>query len=176
MRSYLQIGLSLVVAIALAAAIFFYRTKTDGPVSGSDRLQQATAAEILEHVKALNSPLVLVNFWASWCEPCKVEFPHLLTIREKYAERGLKVVFVSLDGLDDAQAALRFLDSMGVDFSTFYKGDQTLKFVNEIYPKWSGAIPMTLLFGTGLSLVDAWEGDASLQEFEERVERHLKGT
>ena len=139
-------------------------------------VQEATPIQLLEHIKSEASPLVLVNFWASWCEPCKVEFPHILKLRERFADQGLRVVFVSIDDPADLASAEKFLAAQKVDFPSFYKGQQSLKFVSEIYPKWSGAIPMSLLFDAQLSIVDAWEGDTSLEEFEMRVKRHLKGS
>ncbi len=139
-------------------------------------LKPVTPQDLLATIRALNSPLVLVNFWASWCEPCKQEFPSILSLREKLAAQGLKVVFVSIDEPRDFQAAEDFLREHHVDFQTYYKGSQDLKFVSQLYPKWEGAVPTTLLLGPKAEIVEAWEGDATLNEFEKRVLRHLRGT
>ncbi|HMN68307.1 MAG TPA: hypothetical protein PKC28_07185 [Bdellovibrionales bacterium] len=48
-----------------------------------------------------------------------------------------------------------------------------MSLVTEIYPKWSGAVPATLLFGPGGVLLEAWEGDTSLEEFQTKVQQHL---
>lgn len=138
-------------------------------------IQQVPAEDLKSYIRDLQSPLVLVNFWASWCEPCKVEFPSIMTLRQKFAPQGFKVVFVSIDDPTDLKAAEQFLREQNVDFPTFYKGKLPLKFVTEIYPNWSGAVPTSLLMKPGLEIVDAWEGDTTLEEFEERVTRHLRG-
>lgn len=99
-----------------------------------------------------------------------------MKIRSLYQDKGLKVVFVSIDDVQDRQAAEEFLRAQGVDFTSFYKGKQTLKLVTDIYPNWTGSVPTTLLIGSDLKIVDAWEGDASFEEFEARIKRQLKGS
>ncbi len=89
-------------------------------------------------------------------------------------DQGLRVVFVSIDDEVDRLAAENFLRAQKVDFTTFYKGKTPLKFVTEIYPSWSGAVPTTLLMNSEMKIVDAWEGDTSLEEFERRVQKQLK--
>jgi thiol-disulfide isomerase/thioredoxin len=137
-------------------------------------VQELPAQSVLTYIKGLKSPLVLVNFWASWCEPCKVEFPNILKIRERFGKDGLQVVFVSIDEPTDLEAAQKFLREQHVDFPTFYKGSQSVQFVTDIYPKWSGSVPTTILIGGDGQIKDAWEGDTTLEEFEQRVTRQLK--
>lgn len=167
-----------VVAVLLLGAYFFV-AHSPGPTSspqGDGYLVEAPAAEILAHIRSLNSPLTLVNFWASWCEPCKAEFPHLMRLRQQLAPRGLQVVFVSIDEVRDVKAAEEFLHSQKVEFATYYKGSQSVQFVTDLFPKWEGAVPTTVLFGPKLEIVEAWEGETSQAEFEKRVHRHLGGT
>lgn len=165
----------LAVAASLVAlsvgAVLKFRPAT--PTSG---VREANAQEILAHVKDLKASVTLVNFWASWCEPCKEEFPSLLELKKELEPRGLGVVFVSVDDTGDLPAAEAFLKTQNVNFPTFYKGSQSLNFVADIFPKWSGAVPVTLLLGPDLQVLDAWEGDTSLKELHERVTKHLKGT
>jgi len=162
--------------LVAAGGVGFYLKTPTGTAPSQGLIQEVSPKVLLEHIQALKSPLVLVNFWASWCEPCKVEFPHIMELRQRYAGQGLQVVLVSIDDPQDLSSAETFLQAQKVDFPTFYKGKQGLKFVTEIYPQWSGAVPTTLLIGPDQQIVDAWEGDTSLEEFEARVQRQLKGT
>jgi thiol-disulfide isomerase/thioredoxin len=172
----------IVISVTITAALlvggwFLLNGQVTSPAGPTSALiAPTTPHDLLAAVQAMNSPLVLVNFWASWCEPCKAEFPSILSLRKKWAAKGLKVIFVSIDEPRDFQAAEDFLRGNKVDFQTYYKGALDLQFVTEIYPKWEGAVPTTLLFGPKMDIVEAWEGDATLKEFEERIMRHLRGT
>jgi thiol-disulfide isomerase/thioredoxin len=139
-------------------------------------IREADAQEILDQVRQSHSPVTLINFWASWCEPCKEEFPGILSLRHEFEGKGLKVIFVSVDDPADFEAAQAFLKEQQVQFPTFYKGHNPLSFVAQIFPKWTGSIPASVLLGPELQILDAWEGGTSKDEFEARVRQHLKGT
>ncbi|MFM7319575.1 MAG: TlpA family protein disulfide reductase [bacterium] len=75
-------------------------TKVDGvkliPVKWAEYLKQTVPGE--------GQRYTLVDAWATWCAPCKENFPHVVEMHEKYAEKGLKVVSLSLDDNSDAKA------------------------------------------------------------------------
>jgi len=60
--------------------------------------------------------VVLVDFWATWCEPCKKQFPHTVKLAGKYGDSGLAVVSVSFDDIEQKQDALEFLSEQGATF------------------------------------------------------------
>lgn len=164
--------ISAVLVLAAGGGLAYLQSAPKG--ISQELVQQVPAETILSHIRESKSPLVLVNFWASWCEPCKIEFPNILKLREKFGKDGLKIVFVSIDDVAEKAAAEAFLREQHVDFPTFYKGTQAVKFVTDIYPEWRGAVPATILIGGDGQIKDAWEGDTTLEEFEQRVSRQLK--
>lgn len=75
-------------------------------------------------LKSLQGKAVIVDFWASWCEPCKLELPALEKIFRKYQKQGLIVVGVNVD--DDVKEAKAFLKSSPVSFDLVHdKGQKT---------------------------------------------------
>jgi thiol-disulfide isomerase/thioredoxin len=66
----------------------------------------------------LRGQVVLVDFWASWCGPCRKSLPHLDTLQSRYAEQGLRVVAINLDEV--RAEAERFLSAVPLDIEIVF--------------------------------------------------------
>jgi thiol-disulfide isomerase/thioredoxin len=78
--------------------------------------------QLAEAIRQNKAKVIVVDFWADWCVPCKREFPNLVKLHEKYAKDGLVAVSVSLDDphKDGITAAvLKFLRSRKASFTNF---------------------------------------------------------
>lgn len=71
-------------------------------------------------LSALRGQPVLVNFWASWCPPCKAEMPAMQRVHAEYASQGLVILAVNTTYQDDEKAALRFLEEYGLTFPVVF--------------------------------------------------------
>jgi thiol-disulfide isomerase/thioredoxin len=58
---------------------------------------------------------VLLNFWATWCEPCKIEMPWFVELQKDYGPQGLQIVGVAMDDSDESDIA-KFVKDMGVNY------------------------------------------------------------
>jgi thiol-disulfide isomerase/thioredoxin len=90
---------------------------------------------------------LLVTFWATWCEPCRDEYPMLNQLAKEYAAKGLNVVGVNLDDDGDKILMRRFLARYKPIFPNLRKkkGGES-EFVQAVMPGWNGAIPASFFY------------------------------
>ena len=87
------------------------------------RLQAVKYTGLADVIHDNRGKVILVDFWADFCAPCKKGFPHIVELHKKYAKDGLVVVSVSLDPIDDSASqtnALRFLKKADAEFTNLY--------------------------------------------------------
>jgi biotin carboxylase/thiol-disulfide isomerase/thioredoxin len=136
-------------------------------------IQPATIEQLQQAVRAGGARLVLLNVWATWCVPCREEFPDLMRIRQEYRERGLRLVLVSADTDSQIPAAKRFLAEQGVDFLTYLKQGADMPFIDSLDARWSGALPATLLYDEKGRKLWFHEGQTTYDSLKTRIEGAL---
>jgi thiol-disulfide isomerase/thioredoxin len=85
--------------------------------------------------------VLLVNFWATWCAPCREEMPMLDAVHEQYAPEGLAVVGIALD---DVQRAREFAGALGIDY-TILVGAQDVMATGLAWGNRAGLLPYTVV-------------------------------
>ena len=88
-----------------------------------------------------NGQVLLINFWATWCAPCREEMPLLQRLQDQHGARGLQVVGIALD---DVQQAREFATALDIRFPILV-GSQDVMATNRIYGNRSGALPYSVL-------------------------------
>ncbi len=92
--------------------------------------------------------IVLLNFWATWCEPCTKEIPILIRLHTKFPD--LKVIGVSLDAVENAGAVKKFIRKYQIPYHVMLRsGSQFDETMSKFDPKWTGGLPATFLFRNG---------------------------
>ena len=128
-----------------------------------------TSADVQRAIHDPGAKAVLVNVWATWCGPCREEFPGLVRVAEKYNGQGLKVILVSADETTDVVAVKKFLANEGVDFPAYIKAEKDQAFIDGLDRQWTGALPATFIYDSGGKLRDFWEGGVTFSVFEQKV-------
>lgn len=77
-------------------------------------------------LKALRGKVVLVDFWGTFCEPCKKSFPKLQDLHAKYGASGLRIVGISEDESDDKDKIPGFADTYGAKFTLGWDEDKSI--------------------------------------------------
>jgi thiol-disulfide isomerase/thioredoxin len=106
---------------------------------------------------------VLLNFWATWCGPCKIEMPWLVDLQKKYSPQGLEIVGVAMDDASDKEIS-DFAHKMGVNY-TILKGTEK---VGDLYGG-VDRLPLTYYIDRSGKVVDEIVGLASESEIEKDI-------
>ncbi len=120
---------------------------------------------------------LLVNFWATWCAPCRAEFPDLVEIRGQYGPDTLDFVLVSLDDPSDiGKAVPEFLAEAGATAFPSYllHAADDSDAINLVDPTWSGELPATFLYDRSGALVFKHRGRVKPAELREALDEALK--
>jgi thiol-disulfide isomerase/thioredoxin len=124
--------------------------------------------QVLGHARDGAAAVTLVNVWATWCGPCREEFPAMLAAIERHKDDA-RLVLYSADFDDQTSAVRAFLAERGVRDTVYLKTGDDTHFINTLHPDWSGALPATLVFDRAGELRAFWEGEADSARFEQAI-------
>ena len=122
-----------------------------------------------------NAGPLLVNFWATWCDPCREEFPDLVKIDGDYRGKGLNFVAISLDDLDEIKTGVpKFLLQMKATMPVYLLDvkdpDPAIKAVD---PTWNGELPATFLYSQDGKVALKHFGRINATELRAAIEKEL---
>ncbi len=128
---------------------------------------------------AYKGKAVLINFWATWCGPCKIETPWLVDLRNQYADKGFEILAVSEDDLDpgdkqklkeETQQIASFAQQMHMDYPVLLGGDT----VSQPYGGLD-SLPTSFFVDRSGKVVAAQVGLTSKDEIEGNIRKALGG-
>lgn len=122
-------------------------------------------------------PLV-VNFWATWCVPCRKEYPVLIEVAKEYQWKGAVFAGISFDEAATTSAIPDFLAIYRPVFPNYQKDPKTpaAALDHAIDPAWSGGLPSTIFYKRNGEMDAQFYGPQTRANFEREIERLLKNT
>jgi thiol-disulfide isomerase/thioredoxin len=139
----------------------------DAPRLAGDLDAKGLAAAIAKE----KGKVVVLNFWATWCVPCREEFPDLVRLEKAYRARGVAVLGVSIDLPKDLPKIEKFLAAARPDFPNYVKraGGDDQDFIESVDPKWGGELPFTVVYGKDGKKARTLSGKQTYADFERAV-------
>ena len=132
------------------------------------QLLDGEAEAFKERIEQLRGYPIVVNKWASWCGPCRIEFPHF---RDQAMKRGKEIAFIGVDSADNDGDARRFLAELPVPFPSYRDPDSK---VAEVF-KGVVAFPTTAFYDSDGELVHTKQGQYRTEaDLAEDIERYAK--
>ena len=110
-------------------------------------LEPATPESLLE-IRAGRGRTTLLNFWATWCAPCRREFPELVALARAYRSEPFDLITVSLNYPDEERSVRAFLRKHGAATRNLLNaGSDPDPLPRIFHPDWNGAVPFTVILG-----------------------------
>ena len=157
--------------------VLVWAAASPAPAAEASRLAgEVDAKGLSDAIAKEKGKVVLVNFWATWCVPCRQEFPELVRLEKAYRNRGLAVLGVSTDLARDLPAVEKFLAGSRPEFPNYRKksGGDDQGFIESVDGKWGGELPFTVLYARDGKKARALSGMQSYADFERAVSALLK--
>lgn len=183
MSKFKQIFLYFCVAvIALGAGSFFrsllsdiYQTELTSEESqqGAKAILEASLPDLQGDNQAVSQWLgkvMVVNFWATWCTPCREEIPEFIEAQNKYGDQGLIFVGIAIDQPDKVKM---FSQEFGINYPVLIGSFNTWSLLEAAGNRMS-ALPYTVVLNRSGEIVDTYLGRVNLKKLEKLVEPLLK--
>ncbi len=117
---------------------------------------------------------LLVNFWATWCDGCREEFPDLVKIDNDYRAKGLNFLSVTLDEVSDKTKAVDFLKEMRATMPVVLLNvNDPEPAIHAVDEKWDGALPATFLYDREGKLVFKYFGKIKPAELRAAIDKEV---
>ena len=137
--------------------------------------RKLSADDVLARIRASRARATIVNVWASWCGPCRTEFPMLVGLTDNLKQNQVEVMFVSVDEDESLGAAEEFARISGKQPPLLVAQRPLGAFKQGLNPRWKGALPATFLFDGVGKLRYFWGGPVYDHELLPIVDGLLRG-
>jgi thiol-disulfide isomerase/thioredoxin len=137
--------------LVLSACALSACTKGPGPVGSAGwKLDNNQRAQLSDY----KGKVVLLDFYATWCEPCRLETPHLVKLQKDYGGQGLQVIGLNVGGEDDRTQVPAYAKQFGIQYPLAYPDDELVdKLLGD-----NQSIPQAFVFDRSGNLIKRFIG------------------
>jgi thiol-disulfide isomerase/thioredoxin len=168
-KLWLIAGLSLLAGLVLSV---YLNSGSDTEETTDVRLDDIAIPDLTgrrQSFQQWKGKLVLVNFWATWCPPCREEIPLFLSLRKKYSAAGFEIVGISID---EVSKVMQYRDAMHIDYPLLNGQQQGMSLMASLGNR-TGGLPYSVIFDRNGNVIDLKSGAYKQQELVKLIENHL---
>ena len=113
--------------------------------------------------------LILLNFWASWCPPCRFEIPDFIKLQHQYQKKGVSFIGMALEGLSDAKS---YSNEVNMNYPNGY-GSKAGHIIAAAYGNTHGTLPYSVLIGRDQKIIAVFSGLLRSEKLSKVIEKNL---
>ncbi len=137
-------------------------------------LEEIDLKEVENLCENTSDKLRLINLWATWCGPCIIEFPELVSINRMYRDRDFEFVSLSTDKIEKKEKALSILKKKEATNTNYiYSGTDIYELIEVVDKDWQGALPYTALIAPGGNVLYKVQGTFDPPALKMAIVEHL---
>ncbi len=171
-----HLAIIFLVFLGLASAYGVRKYNQRDPVFTSGHVGKVAPAFILPsastgEIKLIDykGKLVLLNFWASWCPPCRAEIPGFIKIQDEYKDKGFTILGAAIE---DKVAVNKYVEEIGMNYPTAYGVEEVHKVAGD-YGDPDGALPYSVLISKDQKILAVFAGFLSEAKLKELIDKNL---
>jgi thiol-disulfide isomerase/thioredoxin len=174
-RRWLLVFLPLAVLALVAALPGYTQSSSNKPSSHPGKPEAGANPPLIDLAgyqqllaKHRGKPLV-VNFWATWCEPCRDEYPLIVELAKEFKPQGISVLGIDMDDDSDMHLVRHFLAKNQPPFPNYRQkpGINLDAFYDGVNPQWKGTMPQTIFYGRDGNIIGYFLGTRPRAAFEQ---------
>lgn len=155
----------------------FLAQNNGNPVSNKPaKVETINKEKLQDLIKNRNGKALLLNIWATWCGPCREEFPELVRLESEFKGKNLDIIGISVDSKKEVDSkVIPFLKNQKTNFRVFINGfEKDEDLIDFVDKKWQGEIPVTIIYDQSGSRKSFLIGSQDFDTFKKAVETAMK--
>ena len=175
-RSWIYTGFFIGVIVLLFifnnSDYLFGRSEENGPyppnyVATAPNFSLPTSDGKILKLSDLKGKVVIIDFWATWCPPCRKGIPDLIDLKKKYGSKGFEIVGISLD-TETKSDVVPFIKNYGINYPVVYGNSKVAQAYGGVR-----AIPTSFIIDKQGKIVASYEGLMPLSTYEDHLKKLL---